>query len=230
MTWPSRPAPASVLPSRPRPSGSPGRRVLEGRDDSRPRPPAAGRGKGLRTTGLHLRSRKSPAAGRAIPATPASPAQPGGRKRTPARSLSLAARRPSPKAPARSRRGPAWDGPAWRSGRRCSWRPAAWPGARPPCSSRRWQWGSPGRAGTRSCAWSSRRRGRGPRAPGPASGTPTGTGAGLAAGAFLGPGRPGRSVWSVPRRGGRGRLACGFLFRFWPQGWLWTWGVLRPLF
>lgn len=83
-------------------------------------------------------------------------------------------------------------GSAWRSGRRCSWPPAAWPGARPPCSSRPWRWGSPARAGTRSRAWSSRRRGRGPRAPGPASGTPTGTGAGPAGG--VGAHRDGRTV------------------------------------
>lgn len=105
----------------------------------------------------------------AIPGAPATPAPGGGTSAGSGLGGSVCLER------ARRGAGPR----AWRSGRRCSWRPVAWRGARPPCSSPPWRWGSPARAAMRSRAWSSRPRGRGPRAPGRASGTQTGTGAGL---------------------------------------------------
>lgn len=149
--------------------------------------------------------------------------------------VSLAARRP----PVSACAGPARDGRAWRFDRRCSWRRAAWPEARPPCSSRPWRWGSPARAGTRSPAWSRRRRGRGPRAPGRESGTPTGTGAGPAGGVGC---AHCRAVGTLPchcrsfrsdvvgsAEGQAGQARGRILLRMWPRGWLRSGAPSTPL-
>lgn len=108
-----------------------------------------------------------------------------------------------PKAPARDWLGPA----AWRSGRRCSWRRVAWPEAQQLYFSRLWRWASLARAVTRSLGWSSRRRGRGPRAPVPASGTPTGISTRLTLALLRACAAKGLGPGAGLRRGLRGRGA-----------------------
>ena len=155
--------------------------------------------------------RGSPPTAGAAPWMPEVVPCPVGRSRRPPRnppagSARLTKRVPHgvPSAPVSACAGLARVWPAWRSGRRCSWRPAAWLGARLRSFSPQWRWGSPARAGTRSRAWSSRRRGRGPRAPGPASGTPTGTGAGSAGGVLAAPdGRRREPSWALAATFGR---------------------------